>query len=1433
MPEPLIRDLVQVVPRPTVVRLQDLEGADAGWLSESYHRTAEVERHLLALQHVLQQSFGAGAFLIGAYGSGKSHFLAYLARLVGSGGWLNAPPPRVVPVSLLSFRAELALEDIVGGILGFPAGQPDRRVRWQEVAAENPQGVLLLFDEVSEFLRSKPTPAAFNEDVRFLQFLGEWARDYRLWVVAAAQEQVEHAGKLESALYRKLKDRYPLRLLLSPMHTRELIRDHLLRKETGYAAAVRLLAAQIEHALPTIRIDFAALADLYPLHPATLDLLEEVRDHFSQTRGVVDFVLSRLGGNPARGIEPFIDRQWGDLVTPDVVFDHFADLFEVQPEFCEIAQSVLAHYRRHLPEIFPTEAGQQLAWRLLKLLVLVTVSRQREGLSALDATAWLLFRATSIAPAKNLQVVERTLRTLASEGRYVRELGGCFQLDLRDDSAQRLEAMLVREVTSLEAGSEDAVFDLLTGALAVEGFNPFELPRELWQHRTVRWHFHERKLAVFLGNGDPPPCPGTALCIRLPWGQPSPAVGFTTLLPQPIGLSRELVELAALLRLASQPGGGELAAAIERRVRERRGLLAAQVRVAYGEASAVGVDGHRERPAQPQANVSFSLWLDRQAIWLLQRSFPSFERFAPAHGPLPREALRALGRVAAEGGGWECTGSDPLTLVSEGYLVPMGLLRRDGGGYRVVARLDQHDLVRLVGSLAEQQPPVSVVYQTLAGSVYGLVPDQIHVLLIFLLAQGQLDIEKARRSFREVYETFPTPAQYDRVVPGRCLAAEHLTALDELCTAFEVRRPKQWTLAAQRLAVRQLREAAGRLRGRLRGLSVRLEGVPEGEGLREAITRLVTPLAALDRTADELDAFEQLAFEAGSVRRLAAEIARLGDLPERLPSLLGEARRLRHLLAHPALGRVHEPDLRARLAEVGELPRLDDLAALEQALARWRAAYAAWCEHYRVAHGAFWEGVAGHAIWRWEVPPVARSRQVGLGEELGELAGCRERAVGARCGGLSSLEFQALCSCGYDGESAPILSELARWELAQERVESTLRRFFAQPRVAEQVRSWHSEGVEQPASVHEYLAGRRPVPEVADVEAFDRHLAGVEVVEEVDGSELLASVEGRAWEATELAKELERLLIGRGGRRFRISSRREHGTPPAVLRWCVEQSLRNAQSLPDGLPTIPREIASAVLPEWVARESLARIEHLGLGEAVEDRVLAMVLDGQLKLPGTTAADSLAGALAGLVDSRRVASPEQLASEAARAYTWHPRLHGVAGQRWLDRLDALARESLPFEIPELIEALRAFGTHQWVIVDCLGLPLLSRARDVLTAALPAWVQGMTVFARVRPPTTTESCLAALAAEGVNRPLHKLGGVDRLLHERTCAFSDIQRLVAAELDVALRQLGKRLDASQPLLLFADHGFRLAADGRGYVHGGFSTLECVVPLIEMQPA
>ncbi|MGH8472740.1 MAG: hypothetical protein ACREVJ_09880, partial [Gammaproteobacteria bacterium] len=95
-----IRDFVEARAQPTVVRLQDLQSEHPEWLSESFILTAEVRAHLEVLSRLLSGGRGSGVFLLGQYGAGKSHLLAYLAQQV-SLGRLLPDPPDLVPISLV------------------------------------------------------------------------------------------------------------------------------------------------------------------------------------------------------------------------------------------------------------------------------------------------------------------------------------------------------------------------------------------------------------------------------------------------------------------------------------------------------------------------------------------------------------------------------------------------------------------------------------------------------------------------------------------------------------------------------------------------------------------------------------------------------------------------------------------------------------------------------------------------------------------------------------------------------------------------------------------------------------------------------------------------------------------------------------------------------------------------------------------------------------------------------------------------------------------------------------------------------------------------------------------------------------------------------------------------------------------------------------
>src|SRR5438128_4941911 len=132
-----IREHVDVTPQPTVVRLEHLQGVNAQWLSDSYYVTGETARHLDALRILFSDEAGCGVFLVGHYGSGKSHFLAYLTQQL-RGKTFSTQNPAVVPISLLNYKAAQSLESIVEHELDIAEREDDRRAVWKKISRRYP-----------------------------------------------------------------------------------------------------------------------------------------------------------------------------------------------------------------------------------------------------------------------------------------------------------------------------------------------------------------------------------------------------------------------------------------------------------------------------------------------------------------------------------------------------------------------------------------------------------------------------------------------------------------------------------------------------------------------------------------------------------------------------------------------------------------------------------------------------------------------------------------------------------------------------------------------------------------------------------------------------------------------------------------------------------------------------------------------------------------------------------------------------------------------------------------------------------------------------------------------------------------------------------------------------------------------------------------------
>ena len=339
---------------------------------------------------------GQGVFLKGHFGSGKSHFLSILSlllRIPDSWNALLSQEPSlerfrkslqsrrflVVEISLIQHRGTEFLEDIflkeifrkLSLHLGKPfEGAESRHETFQEIQGSlrdlGFSGLVLLVDELSEFLRSKTDAHAYHEDIRFLQYLGEEASSFPLWIVASLQEWIEETGEINQDTFNKIKDRYPVRITLGRSHIEELVSHRLIRHRPGADEEIRKIFQNLRRYFPSFPVDESRFLKLYPVHPATVTLLDRLRPLFSEHRGIVDFIHYRLKGDAERGIPSFLERPAQDLLGPSTIFDHFLHRIREMAETQPFVEKGFDYYQDEIPQIFKDPDQQKVALEAVK-----------------------------------------------------------------------------------------------------------------------------------------------------------------------------------------------------------------------------------------------------------------------------------------------------------------------------------------------------------------------------------------------------------------------------------------------------------------------------------------------------------------------------------------------------------------------------------------------------------------------------------------------------------------------------------------------------------------------------------------------------------------------------------------------------------------------------------------------------------------------------------------------------------------------------------------------------------------------------------------------------------------------------------------------------------------------------------------------------------
>jgi hypothetical protein len=1117
---PSIGEVVSVAEVETVVRL------DSDGLLAELVPTGDVET---ALRHVVEAAtgpVGGGFFVVGPFGSGKSHLLSAAGELLGAP--LEAPrnwpaelagaaraARRSLPlkVPLVEYRAEVPLEDVARerawkalGAAG-PAGGADRSEHWDLVLAgardAGFQGIAVLLDELSEWLRAK-RGADLTEDLRFLQFLGEWAGRRPAVVLAALQENIEEVANVSEKELTRIRDRYR-DLRLSMRHVEDLVRGRLVRLHPGAEEWVEKTGKETAASFPGAPFDQTRMARCYPLHPSALDLLEGLRFLLSQNRGVVDFVCSQVRAE--------LEAPATALVTPDRIWDHFAERLAERRQTAPLASAVVPYYERAVAEMFE-EPEQELALRTVKLLCLLSASPLERPRNAAELAGMLLAKVSETDPAANVAYLEQVILTpLVGRGAYIVENAGeaaTYSVEAGADAAVALEARLAAARAELNESDRRMV-----ATLVELGSSP-NLPLDLMKtagpsKRELSWQNTRRYLTVLLARvaeWSPADVAAAVEAARAAGAEGALVVseaeldGATELTERAERLascSERLAlwvpavpleeEAASLIELhsrklvreqATREGRADLVELLERS-RDSEAARAKEILARlYFSGSLVtgaGASGTRAAVDLPSlAGLSFDNQLPRLAAPLLGHLHPLHSQVAPQAELGQRHVQALVNEFIAEGRlGPAALQRGDLRRLIELYLVPLGVARQRKDGASVAPDPARGpavaELLRLVG---EGEPvPGPRLVSLLAAGPLGLTEPETLLLLNACTRAGLVERWRGRK---KMAETFLAVTSTDAFGPGELVEQPLREGVAALAPAVTGPGPfEPWTAGTQRdawhyaetwLAAR--REDAAQVRSGLERLddfpalsaastSNAQEDLRRVEGVLEACAGVSSP-------AEGLRALVRVAGSAGgedlqaSVRHLSAlarffrdDLRRLGDDVS--------------YLTHPELV---VPDDAADLLELRSsalalLPEVADLAAegrlgeLSRATREFRSAYVA---AYQDAHDRHYSAVGAGEVEKLRRDPVLRA--LAALSEVGALAvpdgsvkieRLISSSVPSPCGRRvgAELAWKPRCPCGFSlGDPLPALDTEAVLEVARRGLRQQLA-LLAEPATSERL----------------------------------------------------------------------------------------------------------------------------------------------------------------------------------------------------------------------------------------------------------------------------------------------------------------------------------------------------------------------------------------------
>jgi hypothetical protein len=426
-------------------------------LIEKFVISPDLEKELIDFLDILGEKKHKSVNIIGNYGTGKSHLLAFISLVFSKPDLIDYIQSVKIKDKLKKFKREFIVVKYE-----LPATQAKSlasiffyRVKKQlkenydidireidvddenkdtkelvdeilnKVKEKNPTaGLMVIFDEFSDFLKQKQAIDR-NYDLQFYRQLGECSNSMDFMFIASMQEHIfsnpKYVDQAESIA--RTKQRYK-DLRITNESIKEIVSKRVVSKSSNQIEDIKKEFNEIEHYFSNLAIDQDEYVRLFPVHPYVIDVFS-ILPYFEK-RGIIQFI--------SREIKPLMEKDFPQFITYDLIYDNIDRVLAIKnhPDVRPVVDAV--DTLKNKIDLLDSKI-RDIALKLVKACAILCLVKSSEKNGA---TAQELANTLFIIPSNKIlspvDDIERILGNLirVSDGQFIeKSKDGVYYLNLK------------------------------------------------------------------------------------------------------------------------------------------------------------------------------------------------------------------------------------------------------------------------------------------------------------------------------------------------------------------------------------------------------------------------------------------------------------------------------------------------------------------------------------------------------------------------------------------------------------------------------------------------------------------------------------------------------------------------------------------------------------------------------------------------------------------------------------------------------------------------------------------------------------------------------------------------------------------------------------------------------------------------------------------